>query len=77
MVSRPYRSVIMLVLVCYFTSKIIVAYNKLREERVGTVFNTVSTDIIEVITRDVMMSFVIFYKYYIWPPDTTQEIEAN
>ena len=49
MVSRPHRTVVMLVLVCYFTSKIIVAYNKLREGRVGTVFNTVSTDIIEVI----------------------------
>ena len=48
MVSRPHRRVIMLVLVCYFTSKIIVAYNKLREGKVGTVFNTVSTDKIEV-----------------------------
>ena len=48
MVSRPHRTVIMLVLVCYFMSKIIVAYNKLREGKVGTVFNTVSTDKIEV-----------------------------
>ena len=48
MVWRPLRALVVLALVGYFISKIIVAYIKLKEEKIGTAFNTINADTVEV-----------------------------
>ena len=50
MLSRPHRRVILVILACYFTSKIITAFNKLQEEKIGTVFNKINKDMVEVVS---------------------------
>ena len=48
MLSRPHRRVIIVILACYFTSKIIIAIQKLQDEKIGTVFNKINKDVVEV-----------------------------
>ena len=48
MAWRPLRALVVLALLGYFISKIIVAYIKLKEEKIGTAFNTINADTIEV-----------------------------
>ena len=48
MLSRPHRRVIIVLLACYFTSKIIIAIQKLQDEKIGTVFNKINKDVVEV-----------------------------
>ena len=48
MAPRPHRALLMLVLLGYFTSKIITAYSKLREGKVGTAYDNINAETIEV-----------------------------
>ena len=48
MAWRPLRALVVLALLGYFISKIIVAYIKLKEEKISTAFNTINADTIEV-----------------------------
>ena len=53
MATRPVRAVILLALFCYFMSKIIAAYNKLQEGKIGTTFNTINSDTVEVVYESI------------------------
>ena len=48
MAWRPLRVLVVLALFGYFISKIIPAYMKLKEEKIGYAFSTINSDTIEV-----------------------------
>ena len=58
MLSRPHRRVIIVLLACYFTSKIIIAIQKLQDEKIGTVFKKINKDVVEVESHAVFVNVI-------------------
>ena len=54
MAKRLVRTVILLSLIFYFISKIIAAYNKLQEGKIGTTFNTINSNTVEVVSVSIV-----------------------